>query len=376
MNGLFYFSQMNLPLPQSVKARAELQELMHVPRLLVSAATNSNTMGVIQDALLGCYLMSARDCFLERDEFFNLIYAGLQDKWDGVVPVPAILKPRPLWTGKQLLSMTLPDISMNAYDTVCTNDEKICIRRGYICTGRFDKKVIGKNRERGLIHRMVNQEGCERAAEFISTVQFVANNWMEKHSYTVGIQDCCVADAVYDKTTKQISETISDCSNMRMPEEKATIKLNRIRDIAAKHVLDNLHPKNGIMNMIKAGSKGSNINIAQISAAVGQQTVNGKRIACGDMNRTTSHYSQFSPDPIGRGFVKNSYITGLSPKEFFTRKYSKELFLGTVLLTIFCFFTYTQTHRVEGSKCIFKIIVKRMILTTVLFVLFVCLFVH
>lgn len=28
--------------------------------------------------------------------------------WDGKIPTPAILKPRPLWTGKQLFSLIIP----------------------------------------------------------------------------------------------------------------------------------------------------------------------------------------------------------------------------------------------------------------------------
>lgn len=28
--------------------------------------------------------------------------------WDGKIPQPAILKPRPLWTGKQLFSLLIP----------------------------------------------------------------------------------------------------------------------------------------------------------------------------------------------------------------------------------------------------------------------------
>ena len=28
--------------------------------------------------------------------------------WDGKLPIPAILKPQPLWTGKQLFSLIIP----------------------------------------------------------------------------------------------------------------------------------------------------------------------------------------------------------------------------------------------------------------------------
>ena len=264
--------------------------------------------------------MTAQDQFIEKARFFDLIFSSIGDEWDGLIPQPAILKPRPLWSGKQLLSMIIPDMSFNAYDSPDMNDEKVCIRRGYICTGRFNKKIIGKNVERGLIHRMVLQEGHAKTATFMSHIQFIANDWMNEHSFSTGIQDCCVSEEVFKKVRQKVYNTMEECSTNHMPEEKATEKLSRVRDIAAKYVFEALPSNHGMMNMIKSGSKGSNINIAQIAAAVGQQMINGGRIPCGNRNRTSSHYHQNSPDPIGRGFVCNSYMSGLSAKEFFTRK--------------------------------------------------------
>jgi DNA-directed RNA polymerase II subunit RPB1 len=262
--------------------------------------------------------MTAQDAFIEKPRFYDLIFSGLGDSWDGRIPIPAVLYPKPLWTGKQLLGMLLPDISFNAYEPADMNDEKVCIRRGYICTGRFNKKIIGKTVERGLIHRMVHQEGHDRTADFMSHIQFVANDWMMQHSFSTGIQDCSITQEVFKKVRQKVYDVMDECSDMNMSEDKATIKLNRVRDIAAKFVLESLPSDHGMMNMIKSGSKGSNINIAQIAAAVGQQMVNGGRIPCGKMNRTSSHYTQDSVDPVGRGFVFNSYMSGLSPKEFFT----------------------------------------------------------
>jgi len=285
---------------------------VHIPDL------TSSSFLQVQDSLLACYLMTAQECFIEKERFFDLIFSSIGDHWNGEIPVPAILKPKPLWTGKQLLSMILPDISFNAYEPPDMNDEKVCIRRGYICTGRFNKKIIGKGVERGLIHRMVLQEGNDRTAQFMSMIQFVANDWMTQHSFSTGIQDCCISQDVFKSVRQKVYDTMDECSNINMKEEKASMKLNRVRDIAAKFVLESLPSDHGMMNMIKSGSKGSNINIAQITTAVGQQMVGGKRIPCGNNNRTSSHYTQFSPDPVHRGFVCNSYMSGLSPKEFFT----------------------------------------------------------
>jgi hypothetical protein len=57
-------------------------------------------MGIVQDALLGCRLFTKRDTFIEKDVLMNVLM-WLED-WDGLIPLPAVLKPRPLWTGKQV----------------------------------------------------------------------------------------------------------------------------------------------------------------------------------------------------------------------------------------------------------------------------------
>lgn len=64
---------------------------------------NKPVIGIVQDTLLGCRLMTKRDTFIEKDVFMNILM-WLED-WDGIVPMPAIIKPRPLWTGKQVLIM-------------------------------------------------------------------------------------------------------------------------------------------------------------------------------------------------------------------------------------------------------------------------------
>ena len=66
-----------------------------------------------------------------------------------------------------------------------------------------------------------------------------------------------------------------------------------------------------------AGSKGSELNISQIIACVGQQNVQGKRIRYGFTQRTLPHFSKDDLGMESRGFVENSYLRGLSPQEFF-----------------------------------------------------------
>jgi hypothetical protein len=52
-------------------------------------------------------------------------------------------------------------------------------------------------------------------------------------------------------------------------------------------------------------------------AGVGQQTISGHRIPDGFQNRTLPHFPKKAKDPPAKGFVRNSFYSGLTPTEFF-----------------------------------------------------------
>ena len=68
--------------------------------------------------------------------------------------------------------------------------------------------------------------------------------------------------------------------------------------------------------MAECGSKGSPLNISQMMACVGQQAVGGNRIQDGFVNRTLPHFNYHSLTPPAKGFVANSFYSGLTATEF------------------------------------------------------------
>jgi DNA-directed RNA polymerase subunit A' len=69
--------------------------------------------------------------------------------------------------------------------------------------------------------------------------------------------------------------------------------------------------------MASTGARGSTLNIGQMTAALGQQSIRGKRIMKGYHNRALSHFKPKDANPDAKGFVKSNYRDGLSPLEFF-----------------------------------------------------------
>lgn len=72
--------------------------------------------GLIQDSVVSGVFLTSKDTFLTRDEYMQLVYAGLRElieenKLQRVQTLPpTILKPRPLWTGKQVITTVLKNI--------------------------------------------------------------------------------------------------------------------------------------------------------------------------------------------------------------------------------------------------------------------------
>jgi DNA-directed RNA polymerase II subunit RPB1 len=337
-NADFDGDEMNLHVPQSEESRSELKHLCMVPLNIVSPQGNRPLMGIIQDTLCGIYKICHRDVFLDREHVMNIML-WVPD-WDGVIPNPAILKPKPRWTGKQIISMIIPknlnlerpESKKNAY---APEDDKGCfILGGELMFGRFIKKFVGSSAQ-GVIHTIFNESGPDVAMGFFNGAQRVVNHWLLHNGFSVGIGDTIPSDDTAIKIEAAVKEKKDELFNLTKAAEKDNLEplpgmdvratfeskalnmLNAARDQAGTATEDGLKDLNNAAQMARAGSKGSTINIAQMTAIVGQQAVEGKRIPFGFKYRTLPHFAKDDFSAPSRGFVANSYLRGLTPTEFF-----------------------------------------------------------
>ena len=343
-NADFDGDEMNLHVPQSLTARADAEQLMMVPRNIINPQSNSNIMGIEQDALLGVTRMTKRNVFIEKEVFMNAMM-WIQD-WDGVLPIPTILKPRPLWTGKQLFSMVCPKVNYRQNSSIkgeikkdnpnpfMLYDAEVLILDGELIHGVCDKKTCGQGGG-SLVHVCQLEKGWEETSYFLNNCQTVVNYWMVNTSYTVGIADTVADSQTIKSIGNELNAAQSKVQNimkraqdgllegqagktlMQTFEYNVNLVLNAVIGIVGKTAKDSLKQRNAILGTVMAGSKGSNNNIAQIISAVGQQNVMGERVRYGFQRRTLPHFTKDSMDMASRGFVQNSYLKGLTPTEFY-----------------------------------------------------------
>lgn len=336
-NADFDGDEMNLHVPQSEETRAEITELCMVPTQIVSPQSNKPVMGIVQDTLCGVRKFTKRDTFMCKDAVMNIFL--WVPGWDGIIPTPAILKPRPMWTGKQILSMVIPKgINMTREDDkqspITPTDTGMMIEDGEIIYGIVDKKTVGAS-QGGLVHFIMREKGPEICKGFFNGIQCVINYWLLQNGFSIGIGDTIADTSTMEAITEtiagakqEVAEIIEQAQSNTLEaepgmtlresfESKVSRALNQARDVAGRSAEASLKDLNNVKQMVTAGSKGSFINISQMSACVGQQMVEGKRIPFGFKYRSLPHFTKDDYSPESRGFIENSYLRGLTPQEFF-----------------------------------------------------------
>ncbi|EMS51654.1 DNA-directed RNA polymerase II subunit RPB1 [Triticum urartu] len=341
-NADFDADEMNMHVPQSFETTAVVLELMMVSKCIVSPQANIPAMGIVQDTLLGCRKITKRDTLIEKDIFMNMLMWW--EDFDGKVPAPAILKPRPIWTGKQVFNLIIPKlinlISFSAWhaETECgfitPGDTMVRIEKGELLSGTLCKRTLGTSTG-SLIHAICEEVGPDAALKFLGHTQSLVNYWLLQNGFSIGIGDA-IADA---DTMEKIDETIGTAKNdvkelikqaqeknlepepgltmMESFENRVNQILSKAYDDAESSAQKGLSESNNLKAMVTAGSKGSFINISQMIACLGQQKIEGKRIPFGFVDRTLPQFTKDDYGPESRGFVQNSYLRGLTPQEFF-----------------------------------------------------------
>jgi len=347
-NADFDGDEMNLHVPQSEEARTEAKLLMQVQDQILSPRYGGPIIGAIRDFLSAAYLLTSDSTRLTKEETCRLLAAT---GYEGSLPEPAFRRPRPLWTGKQIFSLFIPKgfnfVSRSNFCNPtecgqclrekCPYDAYIVIKNGVLEHGVIDKNSIGAEKSESLFHRIVKEYGSKTGREFINSITKLLCRFLTQRGLTYALDELDLPSSVKenirratDKAEEEVNRLIQsykDGTLERLPgwplDESLEIyimnELSRARDKAGEYadshfqkVIDN----NGVI-MTRAGARGSMLNIGQMTACVGQQSIRGKRILRGFRGRALSFFEPGDRGAEARGFVYSPYRGGLSPVEFF-----------------------------------------------------------
>ncbi len=326
-NADFDGDEMNLHVPQSKEAWAEMKIIMRVQEQMLTPRYGGVIVGALHDYISSAYLLTRRQTKLDRFKAALILgmanYKGPLEKSE--------------YTGKELFSLVLPkvDYEGEALMDIDPEDRKVVIKEGKLISGVIDHNAIGDQKSKTLLHKIILQEGAEKGREFLDNLSWMLLMFLDMYGFTMGLdEEDLPEDAkkeikkVIDRHIKKVNEYIQMYREGKLErepgatleetlEQKIISELNMARDESGKIAERYFSPNNSVLITAKTGARGKMLNLTQMTACIGQQTIRGERIRRGYLNRTLPH---FKPGDLGaeaRGFIKSNYKEGLRPTEFF-----------------------------------------------------------
>jgi len=334
-NADFDGDEMNMFVSQSVIADTELRNLAAVPYQQLSPTNNSAIIGIFQDSLLGSYRFTRKDIAFTPRQAMNLLMSFNRIDLEKLKSAGSRI------TSFDLLSQILPPLSIKRNtglfqegEDQSTSNNVLEIKVGQYLRGQLDKGSLGST-TKGILQRIFNDFGCMKCADFVDDLQNIVTEYMKTSSFSVGISDLIAnkktndeivqvinaqklnVQGIIDKVHLGIFENNTAYSNMNEFETMVNNTLNKATEESGKIGRKSLNKNNRFIMIVESGSKGSLINISQMLCCLGQQNVDGKRIPYGFDSRTLPHFTKYDDSPEARGFIENSFISGLTAPELF-----------------------------------------------------------
>lgn len=334
-NADFDGDEMNIHVPQGPAARAECMALMGVSQKCISAQANKPVMGMVQDGLVGLHLLTEAGALFDKAHALRLLAATVH--CPRRLPPPCIVAAgRRLYSGHQLFSALLPAglyVELAEEDALRQlagdlADHPLLIRDGQLLCGRI-KKVHAGSAAGGIVDTIARDFTGLHVIRFLSDAQRMTRAFLMQRSHHVGVIDVMMhaegqrlVGERLEKATQLCEDIQREAENMG-EEEKATAEGAIVR-VLGKVLLqvggivdEQLYGGNSIRTMVRAGSKGSFMNLAQICACLGQQSLEGQRIANESGKRTLPCFRKTDTSLASRGMVSNAFSLGLTPPELF-----------------------------------------------------------
>jgi len=342
--GDFDGDEMNIHVMQTQTTSLESKYLASVSTQIINPQSCSPCIGLIQDNSLGCYLMTTGNIDISLQHmmsissniipYVNKVYVNDNNNRKASKKI----------TTHDIFNLLLPNINYN------NNSDNVKIVNGVYNSGILSSKSTGiKNNS--IFHICYNDMGNIITRDFIDNIGWVANSWLNIYGFSCGISDCIISDAKIiadinaniDKYNKYACNMIANAENgkelLYTEISKSTNKfydyksvkkqfpqkmwglLGECRGNIEKIIDDYLKQDeidNSIYKMIVSGSKGKPNNMCQILGILGPQNIDGTWIPDQLEDRTLPHNPKYSLSPETHGYIKNSYVTGLSPQEYWS----------------------------------------------------------
>lgn len=245
-----------------------------------------------------------------------------------------------------------PNWESGSFSSEFMNESYVLIRSGNLLSGVLDKAHYGSS-SFSLVHCCYELYGGSIAGQLLTSLGRLFTSFLQLRGFTLGVEDILLKDHLQKPMAKIIKrarkcgyEVLSKAFKSIDPDDKEALQKQYQKthlnpdetymkeiDLAYKGSVDSFQnsltnicfpdglikqfPNNNLQLMIQSGAKGSSVNSMQMSCLLGQQELEGRRPRLMANGNTLPSFLPYDPSPISGGFICNSFMTGLTPQEYF-----------------------------------------------------------
>ncbi|KAJ3020699.1 hypothetical protein HKX48_000363 [Thoreauomyces humboldtii] len=386
-NADFDGDEMNAHFPQNEVARAEAMLIARTDKQYLVPTDGGVLRGLIQDHVDAGVLMCSRDTTFGKEEYMQLVYGCLRpegmkgfgsvgngnieqelvigDQGRIVTVEPAHLKPKRLWTGKQVITTVLLNliagceplnliskakIPAKAWGPTGPEEQEVLFMDGHLLTGVLDKSQFGASAD-GLVHAVYEVYGPSYAGKLLSILGRLFTGYLQIAGFSCRMDDlrltpkgdikrrqlilnskpmgkeACLEFVAGKEADGDLALHMKLEGVLRVDEKMAGLdaamkaKTNKVTsEIISSTIPEQLlkpFPRNNMQMMTVSGAKGSNVNVSQISCLLGQQELEGRRVPTMISGKTLPSFRAFDTAARAGGFITGRFLTGIKPQEYF-----------------------------------------------------------
>ncbi|EEP82341.1 hypothetical protein UREG_07206 [Uncinocarpus reesii 1704] len=373
-NADFDGDEMNLHFPQNEIARAEAMQLADTDHQYLVATSGQPLRGLIQDHISIGTWFSSRDSLFDEEDYHQLLYSCLRPENSHTVGEkielmpPAIIKPEPRWTGKQVISTILQNVTpesragLNLVGKSSTpadrwgkdsEEGQVIFKDGELLCGILDKAQLGSS-PGGLIHSVHEVYGHIVAGKLIGILGRLLTRFLQMRAFSCGMDDLRLTkqgdedrknqlkagdnlghevalkyvlldespiedkDAELQRRLEEVLRDDDKQAGLDSMFNSRTVKLSSdITSACLPRGLEKPFPWNQMQTMTVSRAKGSMVNANLISCNLGQQVLEGRRVPVMISGKTLPSFRPYETKLIAGGYVSGRFLTGIKPQEYY-----------------------------------------------------------
>ncbi|GMM41321.1 DNA-directed RNA polymerase I core subunit [Hanseniaspora uvarum] len=373
-NADFDGDEMNMHFPQNENARAEALHLANTNSQYLTPTSGAPVRGLIQDHISAGVWLTNKDSFFNREKYYQYVYSCIRPEHghtsrERIITLPpAVIKPEPLWTGKQIISTVILNVvpkDMPGLNLISKNKIKneywgkgslendVIFHDGELVCGILDKNQFGASKY-GIVHSIHEIYGPDYAGKILSVLGRLFTHYISTNAFTCGMDDlrltdegnawradilkeaedvgrkaaCEVTNLPESETSKtdpellkRLQEITRDDSKLAILDAISSSKNNAITSkVVSTCVPDGTmkrFPYNSMQAMALSGAKGSGVNVSQIMCLLGQQALEGRRVPVMVSGKTLPSFKPYETEAMAGGYIRGRFYSGIKPQEYY-----------------------------------------------------------